>query len=51
MKSITEMSQPEFRKFLDSLVNSEIFKSRERLAVLLLKNSRWINTANCFGIL
>ena len=39
MKSITEMSQSEFRKFLGSLVNSEIFKSRERLAVLLAKNS------------
>ena len=39
MKSITEMSQPEFRNFLGSLVNSEIFKSRERLAGLLVKNS------------
>ena len=39
MKSITEMSQPEFRKFLGSLVNSEIFKSRERLTMLLVKNS------------
>ena len=39
MKSITEMSQSEFREFLGSLVNSEIFKSRERLAVLLAKNS------------
>lgn len=39
MKSITEMSQSEFRKFLGSLVNSEIFKSRERLAGLLAKNS------------
>ena len=39
MKSITEMSQSEFRNFLGSLVNSEIFKSRERLAGLLAKNS------------
>ena len=39
MKSITEMSQPEFRNFFSSLVNSEIFKSRERLAELLAKNS------------
>lgn len=39
MKSITEMSQSEFRKFLGLLVNSEIFKSRERLVVLLAKNS------------
>ena len=39
MKSITEMSQPEFREFLRFLVNSEIFKSRERLAGLLGKNS------------
>ena len=39
MKSITEMSQSEFREFFGSLVNSEIFKSRERLAVLLAKNS------------
>ena len=39
MKSVTEMSQSEFREFLGSLVNSEIFKSRERLAVLLGKNS------------
>ena len=39
MKSITEMSQSEFRNFLSSLVNSEIFKSRERLAGLLAKNS------------
>ena len=39
MKNITEMSQSEFRNFLGSLVNSEIFKSRERLAGLLGKNS------------
>ncbi len=39
MKSITELSQPEFRNFLSSLVNSEIFKSRERLAELLVKNN------------
>ncbi|MCY4554651.1 MAG: hypothetical protein OXC79_13355 [Candidatus Poribacteria bacterium] len=39
MKSITEMSQSEFRNFLGSLVNSEIFKSRDRLAGLLAKNS------------
>ena len=30
MKSITEMSQSEFREFLGSFVNSEIFKSRGR---------------------
>ncbi len=39
MKSITEMSQSEFRELLGSLVNAEIFKSRERLAALLAKNS------------
>ena len=39
MKSITEMSQSKFREFLRFLVNSEIFKSRERLAGLLVKNS------------
>ena len=39
MKSITEMSQSEFRELLGSLVNAEIFKSRERLAALLTKES------------
>lgn len=39
MKSITEMSQSEFRELLGSLVNAEIFKSRERLASLLTKES------------
>ena len=39
MKSITEMSQSEFREFLGSLVNSEIFKSRGHLVALLAKDS------------
>ena len=39
MKNITEMSPVEFRKLLDILVNEEIFKSRERLAALLTKDS------------
>ena len=39
MKNITEMSQLEFRELLKTLVNAEIFTSRERLAALLRKNS------------
>ena len=39
MKNITEMSQVEFRELIKSLVNAEIFTSRERLATLLAKNS------------
>ena len=39
VKNITEMSPVEFRKLLDTLVNEEIFKSRERLAALLAKGS------------
>ena len=39
MKSITEMSQSEFREFLGSLVDSEIFKSRGHLVTLLAKDS------------
>ena len=38
MKSITEMSQTEFKELLRTLANAEIFKSRERLAALLRKN-------------
>ena len=38
MENITEMSPVEFRKLLDTLVNEEIFKSRERLAALLAKD-------------
>ena len=39
MKKITEMSPSEFRELLHTLVNEELFKSRERLAALLAKNS------------
>ena len=39
MKNITEMSAAEFRELLKTLVNEELFKSRERLAALLGKNS------------
>ena len=39
MKNIPEMSPVEFRKLLDTLVNEEIFISRERLAALLGKDS------------
>ena len=39
MKKITEMNLTEFREFLCTLVNEELFKSRERLAALLAKNS------------
>lgn len=38
MKNITEMTPAELRGFLKTLVNEEIFKSRERLATLLGKN-------------
>lgn len=38
MKNITEMTPVEFRELLKTLVNEEIFNSRERLAVLLAKN-------------
>ena len=38
MKKITEMSSDEFRELLHTLVNEELFKSRERLAALLVKN-------------
>lgn len=38
MKNITEMTPAEFRELLKTLVNEEIFKSRERLAALLAKN-------------
>ena len=41
MPNITEMNATEFRELLHTLVNEELFKSRERLAVLLAKdNSR-----------
>lgn len=39
MKNFTEMSPIEFREFLNVLVNSEIFKSHERLSALLAKGS------------
>ena len=39
MKKITEMNATEFREFLRTLVNEELFKSRERLVALLAKNS------------
>lgn len=39
MKNIAEMSPAEFRELLKILVNEELFKSRERLAALLEKNS------------
>ena len=39
MKKITEMTPVEFRELLHTLVNEELFKSRERLAALLAKNS------------
>ena len=41
MPNITEMNPTEFRELLYTLVNEELFKSRERLAALLAKdNSR-----------
>ncbi|MCG9132290.1 hypothetical protein J5I95_11470 [Candidatus Poribacteria bacterium] len=39
MKKITEMNPVEFRELLHTLVSEELFKSRERLAALLGKNS------------
>ncbi len=39
MPNITEMNPTEFREFLHTLVNEELFKSRERLAALLAKDS------------
>ena len=39
MKNIAEMSPVEFRKLLDTLVNEELFKSRERLVELLATDS------------
>ncbi len=39
MPNITEMSPTEFRDLLHTLVNEELFKSRERLAALLAKDS------------
>lgn len=39
MPNITEMNAAEFRELLHTLVNEVLFKSRERLAVLLRKDS------------
>ena len=39
MKKNTEMNPTEFRELLHALVDEELFKSRERLAALLAKNS------------
>lgn len=39
MKNIPDMSLVEFRKFLNTLVNEEIFISREGLAALLVRDS------------
>ena len=39
MKNITEMTLAELRELLKTLVNEEIFKSHERLAALLARNS------------
>ena len=39
MRNITEMNRTEFRDLLHTLVNEELFKSRERLAALLAKDS------------
>ncbi|MDE0011808.1 MAG: hypothetical protein OXU36_11710 [Candidatus Poribacteria bacterium] len=39
MKNIPDMSLVEFRKFLNTLVNEDIFISRERLTALLAKDS------------
>ena len=39
MPNITEMNRTEFRELLHTLVNEELFKSRERLAALLAKDS------------
>lgn len=39
MKNITEMTPAEFRELIKTLINEEIFKSRERLTALLARNS------------
>ena len=39
MRNIPEMNPTEFRELLHTLVNEELFKSRERLAALLTKDS------------
>ena len=39
MPNITEMNPTEFRELFHTLVNEELFKSRERLAALLAKDS------------
>ena len=39
MPNITEMNPTDFRELLHTLVNEELFKSRERLAALLAKDS------------
>ena len=39
MTKIAEMNLTEFREFLHTLVNEELFKSQERLVALLVKNS------------
>ncbi len=39
MPNITQMNATEFRELLHTLANEELFKSRERLAALLRKNS------------
>ena len=39
MRKIAEMNLTEFREFLHILVNEALFKSQERLAALLVKNS------------
>ena len=39
MKKITQMNAIEFRDLLHTLANEEVFKSRERLAALLAKDS------------
>ena len=39
MPNITEMNPTEFRELFHTLVNEELFKSRERLAALLAKGS------------
>ncbi len=39
MKNVGEMSSAEFREFLNTIVNAEIFTSRKRLAALLAKGS------------
>lgn len=39
MKNIRDMSHTEFRELLETLVNEQLFKSRERLAALLVNNN------------